>query len=100
MESRTNRPRACHVEARDRQGSGASARSVRLAPPSTPIAFRIERVPQAVAQKIEAEDKRGDRSAREDRQMRRIEQMQPSAVQHRAPARRRRLNAKAKEAQR
>ena len=60
----------------------------------------IDAIAEAVAQEIEPEHQHRDREPRKDGQMRRVEQMRPARVEHRSPARRRRLDAEAEEAER
>ncbi len=57
----------------------------------------IDAVAQAVAEEVESEHQQRDGEARKQRQVRRVEDVRAPAVQHRAPARRRRLHAEARE---
>src|SRR5205085_5647282 len=61
---------------------------------------RIEPIAKSVAEEIESEHEQRDGETRKDREVRRVEDMGASSVQHRAPARCGRLNAKTEEAQR
>ena len=65
-------------------------------------AARVERVTEGVAKQVEAEHRRADREAREDRRPRRVAQEVEVATvrDHAAPARRRRLHTQAEERQR
>ena len=72
----------------------------RLQSPSGSIAFRIDRVSQTVSEKIEPEHQRRNRGARKNRQVRRVQQVQASTVEHRSPARCGRLNTEPEKAER
>ena len=75
----------------------ARARSARL------LAARllwIGRVAKAVSDEVEPEDEQRNREARHYRQVRCIEQMRPSSVEHGSPARRRRLHPESEKTER
>jgi hypothetical protein len=55
---------------------------------------------KAVAQKIEPEHQQGDRKFRKGRQVGGVEEVGTASVEHRAPARRGRLDAEAEETER
>ena len=75
------------------------ARSRTRSPVSEPR-VRVGKIAQAVAEEIEAEHQQRDREPGKDRQVRRVEQVRAAAVQHRPPARRRRLHAEPEKTQR
>src|SRR5438067_833400 len=70
-------------------------RTLSAASASYSLLLRICQVPQTVANEVQSQHEKGNREAGDDCQMRRIQQVRATAIQHRAPARRRRLNAEA-----
>src|SRR5262245_6301526 len=64
------------------------------------IRLRIDSLAHSLAERVETENEPGYRKPGEDRQVRRVEQVRPAAVQHRPPAWRGRLNAETEETER
>jgi tetratricopeptide (TPR) repeat protein len=85
---------------KDPQNATLLALTRRVATQSRPSPLRIGRVPQAVPKEIEAEHQDRNRQTGKDRQMRRIEQMCPSTVQHRPPTGSWRLDAETEKTER